>query len=191
MIKAILFDADGVVLKKYKEYFSLQFAREYGAPLDEVTEFFKTTFKECQEGRADLKEELEKLLPKWGWKNGTDAFLEYWFTTDVEVDSEVLRVIEEYRRKGIKCYLATDQEKYRGEYLRKKVGLDMYFDECFFSCELGASKSHPEFFVQVLARLNLPASEVAYRDDDKKNVEVAKGLGIDAKFYKDISDLDM
>ncbi len=191
MPKAILFDADGVVLKKQKEYFSVRFARDYGAPLDEVTDFFKNKYRECQDGKADLKEELKELLPKWGWDKGTDAFLEYWFTTDVEVDKEVMKVIATYRSKGVKCYLATDQEKYRAEYLRRRLDLNNQFDGLFFSYELGAGKSEPKFFEQILHRLDIPAGEIAYRDDDKKNVEVAKALGIEAKFYERMFDLNI
>jgi len=136
-----------------------------------------------------LKEELKKLLPAWGWKKDTNAFLEYWFTSDIEVDKDVLKVVEEYRKQGIRCYLATDQEKYRAEYLRKELGLEKEFDGEFFSYELKASKSDPGFFREILAKLGMKPEEVAYRDDDKKNVEVAKELGIEAKFYEKISDL--
>jgi len=191
MIQAYLFDADGVVIKKQAEYFSVRFAREHGAPLEEISEFFKGKFREIQEGKGDLKQELDALLPKWGWSKGTDVFLEYWFTTDVAIDEAVLKVVDEYRTKGIKCYLASDQEKYRGEYMKEKLGLEEHFDGTFFSYEVGSSKSKAEFFEKVLQKLNLPAYEVAFRDDDDKNVEVAKALGIDAKFYLDISDLNL
>jgi hypothetical protein len=62
MSKVILLDADGVVLKKGVEYFSVRFAREYGAPLEEITAFFKNEFRLCQENKLDLKEELAKRL---------------------------------------------------------------------------------------------------------------------------------
>jgi putative hydrolase of the HAD superfamily len=190
MPKAILFDADGVVLKKHHgEYFSVRFSREHDAPVEEVTEFFKTKFRLCQEGKADLKQELNPVLPKWGWDKDVDAFLEYWFTSDVEVDPEVIQAVQKYRKQGIKCYLATDQEKYRAAYLRDIMGLAQKFDGFFFSCELGAVKSQSSFFEQVLIRLDLQPTEIAYWDDEKRNVEVAKALGINAKFYESIADL--
>jgi putative hydrolase of the HAD superfamily len=191
MKKAILFDADGVVLKKQAEYFSVRFAREHGAPQEELREFFKTTFLLCQKGQADLKQELTPLLPKWGWDKDPDAFLKYWFTTDVALDEEVLKEVAQLRAKGITCYLATDQEKYRAEYLRKRMGLDGMFDGTFFSCELGFTKSESGFFNAALNQLKLPAADVAYLDDDKENVGVAKELGIDARFYSGINDLKL
>ncbi|KKR07315.1 MAG: hypothetical protein A3B13_02110 [Candidatus Liptonbacteria bacterium RIFCSPLOWO2_01_FULL_45_15] len=127
MTKAILFDADGVVLKKYKEYFVSQyFAREYKAPSDEINAFFAKDFRTCQRGKLDLKEELAKYLSRWNWPNGVDAFLEYWFTTDATIDAEVMNEVEKIRGNGFKCYLASDQEKYRAEYIVKLLNYKNY-----------------------------------------------------------------
>src|SRR3989344_7638248 len=123
MPKAILFDADGVVLKKYNKYFSVQFSEKYGAPIDEINEFFEGDFRACQLGKLDLKEELAKRLPNWNWPDGVDAFLEYWFTTDAIIDPEVMKEVEKIRDKGLKCYLASDQEKYRANYLAEHLDL--------------------------------------------------------------------
>lgn len=185
MQKILLLDADGVVLKK-REYFSERFAREQGIPVEEMQGFFKTEFKLCQTGKADLKEVLKDKLAGWGWEKSVDEFLEYWFT-DVELDEEVLAVVQDLRARGIQCFLSTDQEKYRKTYLQQL--LDGQLDGYFISCDLGFTKSTPEFFQQVLEKLNLPASEFSYLDDDQKNVDVAKSLGINAKFYSNIEDL--
>lgn len=188
MPKAILFDADGVVLKK-QPYFSLEIARENDVPYEEIEPFYKNELRLCQTGKADIKEELAKYLPKWKWQGSADDFLHRWFTTDVHVDAEVLAVVDAARARGIHCFLASDQEKYRGEYIRTTAGLGKHFDGTFFSYEVGHQKSDPHFFHKVLATLGLAPAEVQYWDDDQKNVDVAKGLGIDARFYTDLNDL--
>ena len=185
-MKTILFDADGVTLKRQTEYFSERFAREYNVPLVEVVSFFKNEFRLCQQGKADLKEELSKKLPAWGWQKSTDDFLLYWFTTDTIPNDAVMSEVENFRRQGTKCYLVTDQEKYRAEYLRDTLNFKNRFDGCFFSCELGYSKSEPAFFATVIIQLNLPPDEIVYWDDDQKNVDAAESLGIDARFYSGI-----
>ena len=190
MTKAILFDADGVALKKYKEYFVSQyFAREYKAPTDEINKFFENDFRACQRGKLDLKEELTKHLPGWNWPNDVDAFFEYWFTSDAIIDSEVMEEIEKIRNKGFKCYLVTDQEKYRANYLSEKLCLKDKFDKCFFSYELGYMKSQPEYFTEIFKITGLKPEEFFYFDDDRKNVDVASSLGINAHFYTNIDDL--
>ncbi len=190
MVRAILFDADGVVLKKYKEYFVSQFfAREYKAPTDEVNAFFAGDFRTCQRGKLDLKVELAKHLSRWNWPNGVDAFLEYWFTSDVAIDTEVMKEVEKIREKGFKCYLASDQEKYRANYIMERLNLKNKFDDYFFSYQLGYMKSEPEYYKEIFKVTGLKPEEFIYFDDDQKNVDVANYLGINAHFYTNIDDL--
>lgn len=185
-MKILLLDADGVVLKKHG-YFSEHFAREYNIPVEDITPFFKNEFRLCQQGKMDVKEVLAEYLPKWEWKKGVDDFLNYWFETDTHIDEEVFGEVDRIREKGIKCYLATDQEKYRAEYIRNLLREQL--DGFFFSCEIGFSKSEPEFFEAVVPKLGIEPAEIVYFDDDEKNVEVAKRLGIDARFYTNIDDI--
>jgi len=186
MIKAILFDADGVVLKK-QPYFSLEIARENNIPYEEIEPFYTNELRLCQTGKADIKEELAKYLPRWKWEGTVDEFLQRWFTTDVHPDSEVLAFVNSTRTQGIMCFLASDQEKYRGEYIRTTVGVGEHFEGTFFSYEVGFQKSNPQFFAEVLKRLALKPEEVQYWDDDQKNVDVAKSLGINARFWTNLA----
>lgn len=185
--KIILLDADGVVLKKHAEYFSEKFAREHDAPSDELKEFFKGPYKLCQTGKADLKEELKDRLSTWGWDKPVEEFLEFWFSEDVVLDQEVLALAQDLHAKGIQCYLATDQEKYRKAYIQQL--LDGQLDGYFISCDLGFTKSQPEFFQAVLQKLGATPADVAYFDDDQQNVDTARSVGIDAHFFISIEDL--
>jgi putative hydrolase of the HAD superfamily len=189
MFKAVLFDADGVALKKYHGYFSDRFAKEYEAPIDDLRTFFQNEFQLCQRGKADLKVELAKKLPQWNWPKDVDSFLEYWFSSDATADAEVLGVAKEFRNKGLKCYLATDQEKYRAQYLLESLDFKNKFDQCFFSFDLGYRKIEPGYFLEILKRTGLKPEEIAYVDDDQKNVDTAIALGINARLYKSIEDL--
>lgn len=188
MTKAILFDADGVVLKR-PGYFSEKFSKEYGVPLEIIVPFFKNEFRVCQLGQTDLKEILPPFLEAWGWKKSVEEFLNYWFSFDVQPDEKVLGVIKDLRDSGTKCYLASDQEKYRAEYLLETAKFNQVFDGCYFSYELGVSKSDKTFFEKVLQDLGCIPSELIYFDDDQKNVDVAKALGIDARLYHSFEQL--
>lgn len=190
-MKTVLIDADGVTLKKQKEFFSERFAREYGAPPDELQNFFKNEFRLCQVNKSDLKEELGKRLSVWGWDKGVDAYLAWWFENDAQPDEMVLAEVKRLREQGVVCCLATDQEKYRGQYIRERLGFKDLFDRCFFSYELGYSKEEPKFFTTVLQQLNTTPAETIFWDDDEKNVAVAKSVGIDARFYKSLADLKL
>ncbi|MFM2381894.1 MAG: hypothetical protein RLZZ76_661, partial [Candidatus Parcubacteria bacterium] len=118
-MKALLLDADGVVLKK-GELFSEQFSREYNIPLEEVIPFFKNELGRCQKGEADLKEVLPPYLESWSFGGTVDDFLEYWFR-DVEINPEIIELVAECKEKGIACYLASNNEKYRARRIEEKL----------------------------------------------------------------------
>ncbi len=195
-IKAILLDADGLVFKKQR-YFSEIFAEEYGVSKDLILPFFKTNFRQCQEGKVDLKEELKPFLKQWNWEGTMESFLDFWFSFCV-VDEEVLKVVRELKEKGYKCYLVTDQEKYRGQYIKKNLKLENELDGFFYSFELKSSKSEKEFYEKILKELNLSPEEAIFFDDENENVEIASKFGIQSilvsgaeDFEKSVNGLDL
>ena len=189
MIRVALFDVDGVVIRKH-EYFSELLAREYNIPIEEVIGFFKNEFKLCSLGKADLKEEIVKYFEKWKWKKSADELLKIWFENEKEVDQEVLLFVGGLRKKGIKCFLATNQEKYRLKYLFEEIGLKEHFDGAFASCELGRTKSDKEFYDLIVEKLgNIQSEEIIFWDSDKKIAETANNLGIVGRLYTGSKDL--
>lgn len=182
MIKEILLDADGLVIAKH-DYFSQRLVDEKGAPPEKVMPFFKGEFGLCTVGKADLKDCLEKYLADWNWSGSVDELLNYWFSGEAATDEQVLQVVDTLKSNGIKVYLASDNEKYRAEYVRNEMGLESRFDGVFFSCDLGFKKSQPEFFQEVLKKLGINPQDLAFWDDDSKNVEVAKSLGLQANAF--------
>ncbi len=189
MIKAILFDADGVTIKARARFFSDRFAEKQNVLLSEVLPFFKNDMRLAFVNKADIKESLKNYLPKWGWQGTVEEFLQYWFEEESPRDEEVLSYVGALRENGIKCYIATDREKYWSQYLMETVGLKNNFDGFMFSYEIGHEKDTPEYFIEVLKRLDLNSEEVMYFDDDQKNVDVANGIGIDAHFFTNLDNL--
>lgn len=189
MVKAILFDADGVAIRARERFFSERFAEKQNIPVGEVLPFFKTDMRQAFTGKADLKEAVEKYLTAWKWSGTSDEFLTYWFSQESPRDEEVLAYIDTLRTRGIRCYLATDREQYWAKYLVESIDLRTHFDGFMFSYDIGHEKHEPEFFAEVLRRLGLRPDEVMYWDDDQTNVDVARSLGIEARFYTGLADL--
>ncbi|PIR87280.1 MAG: hypothetical protein COU11_01275 [Candidatus Harrisonbacteria bacterium CG10_big_fil_rev_8_21_14_0_10_49_15] len=185
-IKIALFDVDGIVIVGREKYFSHVFADENNLPREVVDEFFLNDFKLCTFGRADLKEKIAPYLSRWKWQGDVDGFLEKWFKSEALKDEAVLDIVGALRSKGIKCYLATRQEKYRLAYIWNTVGLKNNFDGFFGTCEIGYDKCQPEFFERVFEETNSKADEILFFDDAQKNIDMAKSLGIQAHFYSDI-----
>ena len=183
-MRILLLDADGVVLNK-GEYFSERFAREYQLPIENVTPFFKGPFVLCQKGEADLKEELEPYLQKWNWTDGVDAFLSYWFDSDVVLNENTQFMVAQFKEKGVQCYLASNNEKYRAQVISELLKGTGLFDGFYFSAELKICKEDPEFFEYIIKDLRVSPEDVYFIDNDQKNVEAAHSVGIHASLYNE------
>ena len=183
-MKFLLLDADGVVLKK-GEYFSERYSREHNVPLESIVEFFKGPFMLCQKGEADLREELLPYLDKWGWKEGVDAFLQYWFDSDVVINEAIKTPLTTLRGRGVACYLASNNEKYRAAAILEKIQGENLLDGAYFSSDLKVRKDNPEFFEHILNDLGVDTGDVYFTDNDQKNVDAALSLGIHADLYRE------
>lgn len=184
MIKALIFDADGTVLKR-EMYFSERYSRDFGVPLEKIMPLFRNEFGLCMTGKSDLKVELEKYLKDWNWSKSVDDLLEYWFKNERVLDRDVLASVAKLRANGVKCYLGTNNEKYRIADLKKNTELMNYFDGLFASCELGIKKPDPLFWAAILDQTDLAKDEILVLDNDGENVDSARTFGFNAERYTD------
>ncbi|MBP9762009.1 HAD hydrolase-like protein [Patescibacteria group bacterium] len=190
-IKVALFDADGVTTDPRN--FAINYERDFGLhPNKFLPTFFKEAFQDCLLGKADLKVVIQPYLKDWKWPGTVDEFLAYWFKSEGETNGEVIRVINQLRKRGIACYLATNQEKYRIEYMWESMGFKHIFNGICSSLDLGYKKPSREFFERLLTQIDpyneIKTNEVLFWDDVQTNVDAAKELGIQAYLYKNEQD---
>jgi putative hydrolase of the HAD superfamily len=189
MIKVIIFDADGV-LNHSKRRFSILLAEKYGISVEKTSSFFEGPFQDCLTGDADLKEVIFPYLDKWGWDKGVDALLEYWFQQEHNVDEKIIQYIKELRSRDVLCLLATNNEKYRFQYMLDKMGFSNIFDKTYSSAHMGHKKPEQNFFLKIFKELNnIQKSEVLFTDDSIENIEAAKEFGIHAELYTSLENL--
>ena len=132
---------------------------------------------------------IKKIAPyliKWGYKRSVDDFLKYWFESENATDKDVLKVVADLRLKGIKCHIATRQEKYKKDYLLNVVGLKNKFDGIFCTCDIGYDKWEKGYWDFVFNDLKATRDEIMFFCDSQKNVDNAEKLGINAYFYTNI-----
>jgi putative hydrolase of the HAD superfamily len=183
MLKVIIFDADGVMINGNRK-FSVQLEEKYGISTESTLPFFDGPFQNCLVGKADLKETITPYLSAWGWDRGVDEFLDYWFKSEHSINEELFEYIKSLKQKGIKCFLATNNEKYRFQYILDKMGFANIFDKTYASAHLGHKKPNQEFFSKIFEELdNIKKEEILFIDDSPENVKGAKDFGIHAELY--------
>ena len=186
--KAIFFDADGVLIRS-KFLFTEQLEKDFGIQIEKMLPFFTGVFRQCSVGKADLKEELAKVIGDWGWTGTVEELLEYWFTKGTQIDSDVVGYVKSLRDQGVRCFMATDQEKYRGEHLERELGGGKLFEKVFYSAGVGCSKKEQAFWDYVFEQIHELPDDSLFIDDDAEKVEAVAGFGLDVYQYIDLLSL--
>lgn len=187
MIKMIIFDVDGVI--NNAERFSIYLERDFGIDSSITNKFFYNDFQQCLIGKADLKVSIEPYLKEWGWKKSVDELLDYWFKVEHSINEDLMKYIQRLRKQRMVCIIATNQEKYRTEYIWRKMGFSNSFDKIYSSAHLGYTKASIEFYKKVLRDfISIDKDEVLFWDDDIRNIEEAKKFGIKAELYTNDED---
>jgi putative hydrolase of the HAD superfamily len=185
MVKAVIFDCDGMV--NHEKRFSERLAAY--VPLEISLPFFRNEFQQCVVGKADLKEELSKKLLQWHWEGTVDELLAFWLSDEANTtDEAIVATIRELRAKGVRCYLATNNEKYRSRYLMIDRGLGEMFDAVFASYGIGAKKPEKEFYDYIFSHIPESRETVLYWDDDAGHIGVAETLGIPSRLFTTVAD---
>lgn len=184
-IRAIVYDCDGMLV--HEERFSHRLEALYDISTDRTQDFFKNSFQLCLVGKADLREELSKLLDIWGWKGSVDELLSFWLSPEHNtVDERFRTIVAEQRARGLKAYMATNNEKYRSKNLIEDTKLGEWFDGTFSSSSLGVKKPDSEFYNLIADAITVSKDEVIFWDDDAGHVEAAKAEGYIAELYSDL-----
>ncbi len=177
----LLFDTDWVLIQS--PMWSDEYSRRTWLDPHSMKPFFAWIFQECTIGRADLREVIVPFLEEWKWEWSPEEYLKAWFEFENQPDIELIWEIQKLRKNGIKCYIATNQEKYRLEYLKKEMHFENLFDGIFCSAEMGLKKPEKKYYQVIIDTLGVDPSDIIYFDDALENIESVRSLGIDARLY--------
>jgi HAD superfamily hydrolase (TIGR01509 family) len=187
MLKAIIFDLNGVFLKS--EFLTDRIQETYGIPVKESLEVLKPSMKVVRQPNApSIFPMWQPLFENHGISITEEEFFSFWFGGERLVN-ELIDYVKQLRQNGTKVFILSNNFRERTTYYRK------YFPEIFknvdaayFSWETGFVKPSVEAFKNVLSTNDLNAEDVVFFDDSEENVEVAKSLGIVAHVFKGIGE---
>lgn len=164
-VKALLFDADGVIQRPTRVRRSL-WAQLLGGADGSVDAFLQDVFdaeRACYIGEGDFIRSVGDLLNRWNCAGDLAAALQAW--TAIEVDPGILEIIALLGASGHRCYLASNQEPYRARYMSETLNYSTLFDREFYSCTVGYAKPDPAHFRAILDAIAVPADQVLFIDD--------------------------
>lgn len=175
MIRALLIDADGVIQTAPHTRSRLRALVPEGEENDRfLTEVFRSE-RPCLTGQKDFREELPKVLDRWGVEAPAGKVHAIWEAITLIID--VADVVSDIRAAGIPCYLATNQQIHRADYMRAAFNYDALFDGSFYSYQIGAAKPDPGYFNSILSELALVPGDILFIDDNTANIEAAQACG--------------
>lgn len=188
-IKAICFDADGVVVNPQMQ-FSKHLKEKHAISPQMTQGFFRGVFNDCLVGKANLEDVLPAFLRDWGWQASVDEFIHTWLLVDHVIDMHLMNRVQRLRRAGMICCLATSQERNRAEYMKARMGFQDMFDHLFFSCEVGSQKPDRVYYQHIEKTLGLEKKSILFWDDSRPNIEAAREFGWNAELYTEFAEFE-
>lgn len=131
-------------------------------------------------GREDYLPLLAAALAEYGVGTPVEVVYAGVWHRIVPIE-ESFAIVAALRRSGYGVHLGTNQEEYRGGYMRAALGYDELFDVSCYSHELGVAKPDPGFFVEAAGRIAADPSAILFIDDTAANVEAARSAGLAAE----------
>ena len=192
MVKAVVFDVDGVVLNSTDEngkyLWSKNIKEDLGLTKKHFEYIYSSEWDMVTRGKKDTKEYLAEVFNNSIFDDlriTPEIYLNYWLSHDKFPNQEILDYVKTIT---LPCYLGTNQDEFRTKHILKLVnGL---FDSCFSSYEIGAIKPEESYYQYIENNLSLLPEEILLIDDTKVNVDAALKRGWQAYLYKqDLNDV--
>ena len=186
-IKTIVFDLGGVyftsgsilAIEKIKEIYNI----EDETLLREIfTDKPKTEGYLLRKGLITIDEFEEQLFKKLGINRKERKHTRYiWFGSycvhyGIE---ELLQLL----KRNYRLVIFSGNVRERIEYLDEKCNFLRYFDDTVFSFDYQKNKNEIEFYKELIKHLDCEPSEALLIDDEKKNILIARSLGLNGIHY--------
>ncbi len=187
MIKAIIFDVDGVLFRGQDVNGRYLWSSSIKEDLGLTKKHFEKIYPEAEwyavtTGKLDTKEHLTTVFKDPLFQDlglTPDVYINYWLEHDRYVDLEMIDFVKSLH---ILAYIGTNQDPYRTKHIVNLVGA--VFKKCFSSCHIGYIKPEKEFYTYIEKDLNLKPHELLLIDDTKANIDGAESQGWHTYFYK-------
>jgi epoxide hydrolase-like predicted phosphatase len=178
MIKAFLFDYDGVITKGVdNEWVAERLARNIDVPLETASAWMKEIWPAFLRGTITEDEIWEQIEAKHGKKIDASQ-RDVWFVWDeVKPLPEMIDFVHSLKADGYLVGVLSNVFAVTKKVVEANGGYDA-FDLVVTSCDLGFKKPDPDIFQVAMQRLgDIKPEETVFLDDREANAKAAEEHG--------------
>lgn len=186
MLRAVLFDLDGVVRHFSTDHIAAVEHR-HGLEPGAIARFAFTD--EVLDPVVTGAITREAWIVQIGAHVGNQRAAVEWGETPCVVDADVIELIDALRSAGYRTAILTNGTDTVAAEI-EALGLTSHFDRIFNSADIGFAKPDARAFQHVLAELALPAAEVFFTDDSSSKLAGAVELGMSTHLFRGAAGLD-
>ncbi len=187
MIKNIIFDIGGVILDDSLENIS----EIYGKDMSDIyKKIYSGNFKKCILGKISMTEYLKQFQYDKDYKyirEILDPANQKKYTPLIKENYEYICNL---KNRGYHLYILSNLTKETYDYLNSIININKYFDGAIFSYDVGLRKQEADIFKLIIDKYDLDLKETIFFDDKEKIVNNAKSVGLNAKVFKSINDVE-
>lgn len=190
MIKVVIFDLGGVVVKWSDDIVWKYIAERYGLDFKQTKKKLDSMLAGPESGSMSYKRMMQNFFKSVGLPMPKD-YKAIWvgkFKKGAKLDKQVLRLIQRLKR-SYKVAALSNIENSHKEIVREKGWLK-HFDSAILSCDVKTRKPLRKIYKIALKKLNVKPKEDVFIDNLKENVESARKAGMNAILFKNADQLE-
>lgn len=184
MIKAILFDFDGVLTidKTGSTTITNYISSVCDIPLEKVKASYYKFNKQLLFGETTHQEIWHEFCEDIGQDIDYNVLLDSFRYT--RLDDNMIALVQKLKGRYL-IGMVTDNKCDRINTILEHNGIKQYFDAIAISASLHSNKNSKDIFEYILNTLNVSARECVFIDNTEKNLVIPKQMGMVTIFYND------
>lgn len=193
MIKAIIFDMDGVLIEAKDWHYEA---------LNRALKLFGYSISRYEHlvtyNGLPTRKKLEMLTLERGLPRELHSFINEMkqiYTMEIVHAQCKPRFVHEYalshlKNAGLRLAVASNSIRNTVDVMMKKAGLDRYMDVSMSNEDVTQAKPDPAIYLETIKRLGVPASECLVVEDNENGIKAAQAAGAQVMIIKDVGEVN-